>query len=158
VFELEELNLRISTLHVENLCLRASEIALGSQLKKEGKVAAHLDGHRVCSAFPILPSRSLSFIFTPNVVLVSHSIIGYPFPNDCHESATLPLRLGPLTIPTLHLLETIPDHWVSKLFLHFRHGYHDAVYITNSPQLRYCSRFSIYFDGVSHLTSLPQSC
>jgi hypothetical protein len=32
---IEELNAQISALHVENLRLRASEIALGSQLKKE---------------------------------------------------------------------------------------------------------------------------
>ena len=32
---IEELNAQISVLHVENLRLRASEIALGSQLKKE---------------------------------------------------------------------------------------------------------------------------
>jgi hypothetical protein len=32
-----------------------------------------------------------TFIFTPNVVLVPDSIIGYPFPNDGHESAALAL-------------------------------------------------------------------
>jgi hypothetical protein len=32
-----------------------------------------------------------TFVFTPNVVLVPHSIIGYPFTNDGHESAALAL-------------------------------------------------------------------
>ncbi|KAN0131863.1 hypothetical protein V8E53_010391 [Lactarius tabidus] len=63
---------------------------------------------------------------------------------------------------TLSITSTdIPDHWVSKQFLHrhFPHGYRDAVWMTNSPHFRYCfTIYSIYVDGFFHLSSPRQSC
>jgi hypothetical protein len=55
-----------------------------------------------------------------------------------------PWALGPLILPTPISSTPIPDHWVSKQFLRWRFpdGYRDAVYMTNSPQFRYC--FTIY--------------
>jgi hypothetical protein len=81
-----------------------------------------------------------TFVFTTNVVLVSHHIIGYPFPND--GSATLALSAWSQSDPPISST-TIPDHWVSKRFLHWRFtdGYRDAVWMTNSPQFRYCFVF-----------------
>jgi hypothetical protein len=154
VFETEELNAQISTLHVENLRLCLGDRSwLTTQEEREKPKCILTDAELQCVSHPFRPVP-LSFIFTPNFVLVSHSIIGYPFPNDGHESATLTLGACAYSQSQPPSPRHYPDHWVSKLFLHFRHGSRDAVYITNSPQLRYCSRFSIYFDGVSHLASL----
>ena len=60
---IEELNAQISALHVENLRLRASEIALGSQLKKEKEKSQRIitDAESAVSAhFYILASSHCS--------------------------------------------------------------------------------------------------
>jgi hypothetical protein len=81
-------NAQISTLHVANLRLRAVEIALGAQLKKRGKSSSAFNGRESAVRFhPFHPP----LFFASNVVLSSHSIIGYPFPNDGYVSAALAL-------------------------------------------------------------------
>jgi hypothetical protein len=85
VFEIEEPNAQISTLHVEKLRVRASEIALGSHSRK-GNVAAHFNGRESEVCFHLF--HSLLF-FASNVVLASHSIFGYHFSNDGPVSAAL---------------------------------------------------------------------
>ena len=64
-----KIHAQISALHVETLRLRASEIALGSQLKKEREKSQRI----LTDAEPVVrfhPSYT-SLFFTPNVVLVS---------------------------------------------------------------------------------------
>jgi len=57
---IEELNAQISALYVENLRLRASEIALATQLKKERERSQRMMADAesaVCPAPTLLPSR-----------------------------------------------------------------------------------------------------
>jgi hypothetical protein len=71
--------LSVSTLHVGNLCLHASEISLAPNSRK-GKVAVHPNGRESPVRFHPPPSF---FIF--HVVFASHPIIGYPFSNNGHD-------------------------------------------------------------------------
>lgn len=61
---IEELNAQISTLYVENLRLRASEIALAAQLKKEReksrKVLSDAENAVRCAIPPHSPARLTS--------------------------------------------------------------------------------------------------
>ena len=75
--------------HVENLLLRASEIALGSQLKKEREMSQRIMTDAE-SAVRFHPFQTPLF-FTPSVILVSHFIIGRPFHNDGHVLAVVAL-------------------------------------------------------------------
>jgi hypothetical protein len=80
---IEELNAQISTLHVENLRLRTSEISLSTQLKKEKERSQRIltDAesavrfHRLYSSLTKFPT----FYALPQ--FRSHSIIGCPFSN-----------------------------------------------------------------------------
>ena len=56
---IEELNAQISTLYVENLRLRASEIALASQLKKEREKSRKVLEDAEAAVSPPLPHARL---------------------------------------------------------------------------------------------------
>lgn len=62
---IEELNAQISTLYVENLRLRASEIALNSQLKKEREKSRKIIADAEAAVSAILYEISLSTNPTP---------------------------------------------------------------------------------------------
>lgn len=66
---IEELNAQISALHVENLRLRSSEIALGTQLKKEREKSQRIITDAE-SAVRFHPFYSPLF-FTSNVLLLT---------------------------------------------------------------------------------------
>jgi hypothetical protein len=97
-----------------------------------------------------------TFIFTPNVVLVSHSIIAYPFPNPGYESAVLALGAWAPSYSQLpNSSTTIPDRLVSKRFLHWRFtdGYRDAVWMTNSTSFVIVSYilYTLMTSSICHL-------
>src|SRR6266404_630027 len=72
---IEELNAQISALHVENLRLRTSEIALGSQLKKEREKSQRLITDAESAVrFLSLPSHLLL------CYIVTFSRNSHPFP------------------------------------------------------------------------------
>ena len=103
-FSKRKIHAQISALHVETLRLRASEIALGSQVKKEREKSQRI----LIDAEPVVrfhPSYT-SLFFTPNVVLV-------PIPFLVGLSQRWPcvccLRcLGQLILPTSYLLDYYP--------------------------------------------------
>jgi hypothetical protein len=122
--------------------------------ESEGKVAVRLTGPESVVRFPSILSRSLILHYHLHTQPRAHVSFHYwlpvyqRWPRVCYANLG---RLGPLTTP--HLLDTIPDHWVSRRFLHFRHGYRDTVDMTDSPQFRYCFTFyTLYFDGFFHLS------
>ena len=73
---------------------------------------------------------------------MSHSIIGHPFPNDGHVPAAFPL--DQLIAPSPHLLDHYPRSLGLKAILTLAPPvrYPDALWMTNSPQFRYC--FTIF--------------
>jgi hypothetical protein len=98
---IEELNAQISALHVENLRLRASEIALGSQLKKEREksqriitdaesaVSPHFlrsfISHFSARSYFSSPAPTLSFCYSVPASCPAIAGMGYnrfPFPAD----------------------------------------------------------------------------
>jgi hypothetical protein len=91
---IEELNAQISALHVENLRLRASEIALGLQLKKEkekserivtdAESAVSLHFHLLSSSHFSRKARSCPCL---TCKLLIGSTTGYPVPDTEHETA-----------------------------------------------------------------------
>ena len=102
---IEELNAQISTFHVDISMPR--RLLLSHQSRKGGKLAAYLDQRRVCGE--LRPFYS-SLYFTPNIVLVSHFIIGRPFPNDGHGRLRSPWALHLLVVQHPISLTHLPDH------------------------------------------------
>jgi hypothetical protein len=78
---------------------------------------------------------------TIHVVLVSHSIVGYPFPDDGYGSTAL--ALGASVHSYSQPLDHYPRSSGAEAFLRWRFidGYGDAVYITNQFSFLIVSRF-----------------
>jgi len=90
---IEELNAQISALHVENLRLRASEIALGTQLKKEREKSQRIiaDAESAVSPHfhPLSTSQSSGGLYDVLFFitwLFSFHSTGRSFPNAVHET------------------------------------------------------------------------
>ena len=112
--------------------------------EREGKLAAYLDQRRVRGEFhPFHPSLFLP----PNIVLVSHFIIGRPFPNDGHGLAAVAWALAPTCTSTSHLLDHYPRSLGIKAVITLRmpclwktrpslfHDLHTSIVSFNCPFL-----------------------
>ena len=91
-----------SALHIENLRLRASEIALRSKLRLT-RVTAHHNRRRVCRAFPSLPFtllRPMSCLLHAAAILISFHCWLFLSQRLSRVCYTPPERSSPLTLPT----------------------------------------------------------
>ena len=114
---IEELNAQISALHVENLRLRASEIALGSQLKKEREKSQRImtDAESAVRFHPFPDPPILHVERRTRLPLYYWSSFSQRWPCvGCGRVGRLRLLVVQHPISST----TIPDHEASQQFLH----------------------------------------
>jgi hypothetical protein len=137
---IEELNAQISALHVENLRLYASEIALSSQRRGKSRSASR-------SAFPSFPIPIIHRTMLRSCNPVPITLLAILFPTSARILLRSPLALLPhsLSQPLIYILDrhprslqVLPPHFPDG----YRNCYRDALYMTKSPRFHY--RFTIY--------------